>query len=254
MDEPYGWCHGGSGAAAGHHGSAGAGGDGGRGGDAFHWQTEHWDPRRVHHPEQRDGEGNVTKRAWSETVYDKRIEYHMTEGGNYGPQGPSGHGPTRHVYAGSDGRAGVISINIDGRSYERRYELSVASFEVVAVGTTATPSAASDGIFEFGECCEVRKVKLFNKAGSGRAPSPACVSLPNGGKVGRVRVRLEPNSWVKKVSGDVFCEESIQAGTQSKDIQGGMPFQIACAGRAIEHGTPHAAQLRHLVFDLSCNR
>ena len=174
------------------------------------------------HPEQRDGEGNVTKRAWSETVYDKRIEYHMTEGGNYGPQGPSGHGPTRHVYAGSDGRAGVISINIDGRSYERRYELSVASFEVVAVGTTATPSAASDGIFEFGECCEVRKVKLFNKAGSGRAPSPACVSLPNGGKVGRVRVRLEPNSWVKKVSGDVFCEESIQAGTQSKDIQGGM--------------------------------
>ena len=235
LDEPGGWCHGGSGGSAGRHGSAGQGGDGGPGGKPFHWQTEHWDPRQVHHSEVRDEEGKVTQKAYTETVYDKRIEHHTTPGGSQGPRGPAGHGPTRSVYGGSNGRAGVISINMDGMSYQRRYELSVASFEVVAVGTPATPHAASDGIFEFGECCHVQKVKLGNKAGAGRAPSPAHQ---------RVRVRLDPNRWVTKVSGDVFCSESIQAGTISKDVQGVMPFQIACM-RDARSNTPRQSMARY---------
>ena len=78
-----------------------------------------------------------------------------------------------------------------GWSYERRYALSVASYYVKAMGTPQTPALADAGIYEFGEVCHVQSIKLLNKGGSGRAPSPAHQ---------RVRVRLQPNRWVTKTA------------------------------------------------------
>ena len=171
LDEPLGWAKGGQGGAAGTGGSGGSGGDGGAGGSAFHWTTEHWDERQVHHGAEYDAEGKCTQKAWVETVYDKRIEHHTTPGGNTGPRGPGGS-DGRNGSSGSAGADGRVTIHCGGH-YERRYVLSVAAFDVVAKGSPATPSAASDQIYEFGECCHVQGVKIANRPGSGRAPRVA---------------------------------------------------------------------------------
>ena len=214
LDEPGAWASGGAAGAAGTPGHGGPGGAGGAGGKPFHWTTEHWDPRQVHHAAEHDNEGKVTKQAWTETVYDKRIEHHTTPGGRDGPRGASG-APGRAGSAGMRGRDGTVSIQCGG-TYQRRFELSVAAFDVVAKGTPATPSAANDQIYEFGEVCHAESIQLANKAGAGRAPSPSHQ---------RVRVRLRDTRWVTKVS-DAFCAQSIQAGARSTFLEGAMTFQI----------------------------
>ena len=142
LDEPVGWAIGGKGGAAGRAGSAGSGGAGGQGGSPFHWQTEHWDPRQVRHPAKYNSEGKQTQAAYTETVYDKRIEHHKMEGGRTGPRGPSGSGASGG-YGGSDAPNGRVSIKLGGWTYERRYALSVASYDVkVAARLELTPPRA----------------------------------------------------------------------------------------------------------------
>ena len=218
LDEPVGWCKGGGGGARGGAGSAGAGGDGGDGGSAYHWETVHWDPRKVHHPAEHDAEGKQTRAAYTETVMDKRIEHHTTPGGKTGPRGPGGSGAS-DGHGGAGGRDGRVSIMMNGWEYQRRYELAIANFDVVGLGSIATPSAANDEIFEFGEDCQVASVKLRNKDGWGRTASPAHQ---------RTWVRVQENRWLTKAQGGaIFLTESVRAGTTSAPVDGVLPFRLA---------------------------
>ena len=197
LEEPNGWANGGHGGSAGSNGRPGPGGYGGAGGAACHWTTT-----------STTGSGENQK-----TV----THHHSQPGGSQGPSGPSGRSASAHPRNGSDGRDGSVAIVVDGQHYSKRYELAVADFDVLATGTPATPMAATDGIFEFGEVCHARHVTLSNKSGAGRMASPTDQ---------RVRVRLQPNVWVRPSGEDVFCAQSIWAGTTSSRISGVIPFQI----------------------------
>ena len=97
----------------------------------------------------------------------------------------------------------MLRINCDGATYGRRFELRVADFLVDDAGTAASPLASQDGIYEFGEMCNVARVALRNKDGADRMPSP---------RDQRVRVRVEGNRWVQPTGDDVFHSGSINAG------------------------------------------
>ena len=125
---------------------------------------------------------------------------------------------------------------MNGQTSGRRYELSVSNFDIVAKGAPATPSAADDQIFEFGECCHVAHLALSNKSGPDRIPSPSHQ---------RVRVRLEKNEWCLPTGEDAFCAKSISAGSTER-LDDSIPFHIefppACSFRPAGTTTEFATQ------------
>ena len=129
LDEPRSMAGGGAGGQHGQHGSAGHGGSGGRGGSSYSWSTT-------------EGHGD-----------DQKTVRHTNPGGHSGARGADGRSSTRPLHRGRDGRDGTVDLLVGGQRFGRRYQLSVDSFTVVALGSAATPAAASDGVYEFGELC-----------------------------------------------------------------------------------------------------
>ena len=199
LDEPRSMVGGGAGGHHGHHGSAGHGGSGGRGGSSYSWSTT-------------EGYGD-----------DQKSVDHTNPGGHSGPRGADGRSNTRPLHRGRDGHDGTVDLLVGGQRFGRqqrfgrRYQLSVNSFTVVALGSAATPAAASDGVYEFGELCAAQEVRLANRAGADRMTSPA---------EQRVRVRLQRNQWVAPTGEDAFCAQPIAPAGVSAALESGVGFQI----------------------------
>jgi hypothetical protein len=215
LDEPGRLVRGGTGGRHGHHGSPGSGGPGGRGGRSYTWTT---------------------------TDKNRHTHHHRNSGGSSGPRGASGRSCTRSLHHGANGSDGTVDLMVGEQRFGRRYQLYVRSFTVVALGGTATPAAARDGVFEFGERCAARQVTLANRAGADRMASPA---------EQRVRVRLQQNRWVAPSGEDVFCTQTIAPAAVS-DVLAGEPKTrrlldtwVACSTKT---GPPKSHSLAQLAL------
>lgn len=139
----------------GRHGEGGRGGEGGPGGSSYSWTETRTETYT-------DSQGNTKTRT--------RYVHKSNPGGSRGPSGSRGRDSTARVRDGSPGKDGIFEILVldDAGNPVGRYD---EIYDVEFLGFTLE-SRNSDNIFEPGEEMTVSNIRVRNRPGKGRLPTP----------------------------------------------------------------------------------
>ncbi|MBI4425653.1 MAG: hypothetical protein HY554_18120 [Elusimicrobia bacterium] len=175
--------------AGGDRARGGEGGPGGPGGSSHSWTTT----------ESYTGSDGKTH---------TRTHWHHNAGGSTGPSGSDGRGSRRAASPGAAAPEGKLELlltddhgEVQGR-FDEIYDLELLGFEL--------ESRNVDGIFEPGEEVVVSRIRLRNRPGAGRLPTPE--KQP-------IRVLFRPNGYLGASHSDLVIPKSLAPGEEFEFAQ-----------------------------------